>query len=195
MARRNRRRYRSYHEFSPNKDGRFLRLDADDGLDLALSTADLPSDATLQLSAAPAYLQNNRMAAQLEQARRRAAAARLETEQRRVFGGEVGDEVSLCGPMLQVVLSLFGGVDYELVRLGLLNAPSIANSRDNASPLACPIHPSPSLPAPSFPDEHDSDESWTVLNLSRRSSASSPDGAWTILAHPTREEYSAGDDS
>lgn len=36
----------------------------------------------------------------------------LELEQRRLFGGDVGDDVSLCESMLQVVLHLFGGLDY-----------------------------------------------------------------------------------
>lgn len=36
----------------------------------------------------------------------------LEVAQRRMFGGEVGDEVSLCEPMLRVVVSLFGALDY-----------------------------------------------------------------------------------
>lgn len=40
-------------------------------------------------------------------------AETLEAEQQRVFGGEVGDEVSLCYPMLMVVVGLFGGIDYE----------------------------------------------------------------------------------
>jgi hypothetical protein len=31
----------------------------------------------------------------------------------RMFGGEKGDETSLCGPMLQVVMDLFDGIDYE----------------------------------------------------------------------------------
>lgn len=31
----------------------------------------------------------------------------------RIFGGEPGDPVSLCAPMLQVVTGLFGGLDYE----------------------------------------------------------------------------------
>lgn len=34
-------------------------------------------------------------------------------EQRRIYGGEPGDEEGLCAPMLQVVLDLFNGVDYE----------------------------------------------------------------------------------
>lgn len=37
----------------------------------------------------------------------------LEEAQRRMFGGEVGDEVSLCAPMLGVLVSLFGDVDYD----------------------------------------------------------------------------------
>jgi len=36
----------------------------------------------------------------------------LESEQRRIFGGEIGDEVSLCAKMLDVVVGLFGDVDY-----------------------------------------------------------------------------------
>lgn len=37
-----------------------------------------------------------------------------ETQRLRIFGGEVGDEVSLCVPMLQVVMGLFNGrLDYE----------------------------------------------------------------------------------
>ncbi|KAI9814207.1 MAG: hypothetical protein M1827_003373 [Pycnora praestabilis] len=36
----------------------------------------------------------------------------LERQQRRVFGGEDGDEGELCLPMLMVVVGLFGGVDY-----------------------------------------------------------------------------------
>lgn len=39
---------------------------------------------------------------------------KLQLEQERVllFGGEVDDDVSLCAPMLQVVMSLFGDIDY-----------------------------------------------------------------------------------
>lgn len=36
----------------------------------------------------------------------------LELEQRRLFGGDVDDDVSLCESMLQVVFHLFGGLDY-----------------------------------------------------------------------------------
>jgi hypothetical protein len=36
----------------------------------------------------------------------------LEQERRRLFGGVVGDDISLCGSMLEVVLHLFGGLDY-----------------------------------------------------------------------------------
>lgn len=36
-----------------------------------------------------------------------------EAQRLRIFGGEIGDEVSLCAPMLQVVTGLFGGLDYE----------------------------------------------------------------------------------
>jgi hypothetical protein len=36
----------------------------------------------------------------------------LENEQRRLFGGEIDDDVSLCRAMLDVVRYLFGGLDY-----------------------------------------------------------------------------------
>jgi hypothetical protein len=36
----------------------------------------------------------------------------LENDQRRLFGGDVGDDVSLCLAMLDVVRYLFGGLDY-----------------------------------------------------------------------------------
>ena len=36
----------------------------------------------------------------------------LEQAQRRLFGGEVGDRVSLCESMLGVVVGLFGDLDY-----------------------------------------------------------------------------------
>lgn len=45
---------------------------------------------------------------QLEKAR----ITTIEAQRIHFFGGEVGDEVSLCAPMLQVVLDLWGGVDY-----------------------------------------------------------------------------------
>ncbi len=37
----------------------------------------------------------------------------LEAHRIRFFGGEAGDEVSLCAPMLQVVLDLFNDIDYQ----------------------------------------------------------------------------------
>jgi len=41
-------------------------------------------------------------------------AIAAETQRLRIFGGEAGDEVSLCAPMLQVVMGLFNGrLDYE----------------------------------------------------------------------------------
>lgn len=42
----------------------------------------------------------------------KARIADIEAQRIHFFGGEVGDEVSLCAPMLQVVLDLWGGVDY-----------------------------------------------------------------------------------
>lgn len=49
---------------------------------------------------------------QIEREQQEAMAA--ETQRLRIFGGETGDEVSLCAPMLQVVMGLFNGrLDYE----------------------------------------------------------------------------------
>ena len=117
--RHNRRRYRSH---GPNKFGmRVNRLETIEGLSLAAGTQALPSDPDwnrIKPASDPQcvvgecrHTQCRWQVLEQEQERRR-SAARLEAEQRRVFGGEDGDEVSLCGPMLQVVLSLFGGVDY-----------------------------------------------------------------------------------
>jgi hypothetical protein len=41
-------------------------------------------------------------------------AAAAEAQRLLIFGGEAGDEVSLCAPMLSVVMNLFNGrLDYE----------------------------------------------------------------------------------
>lgn len=52
---------------------------------------------------------------QEEQARARETYERaMEAERLRMFGGEAGDEVSLCAPMLDVVMTLFNGnIDYQ----------------------------------------------------------------------------------
>jgi len=47
-----------------------------------------------------------------EERRRLEEVAALVEEQQRIFGGEIGDEVSLCDAMLGVVISLFGDIDY-----------------------------------------------------------------------------------
>ncbi|KAF2143417.1 uncharacterized protein K452DRAFT_170832 [Aplosporella prunicola CBS 121167] len=38
--------------------------------------------------------------------------ARMQQETLRLFGGEIGDEASLCAPMLKVVMDLFDDIDY-----------------------------------------------------------------------------------
>ena len=43
---------------------------------------------------------------------RRQQEEALEAQRLRFFGGEVGDEVSLCEPMLKVVMDLFNDIDY-----------------------------------------------------------------------------------
>lgn len=48
-----------------------------------------------------------------KQLRQRNEARAAEAQRLRIFGGEIGDEVSLCAPMLRVVTGLFGGLDYE----------------------------------------------------------------------------------
>jgi hypothetical protein len=47
-----------------------------------------------------------------EQALAEMEKMQLEQEQQRLFGGEVDDDVSLCPSMLNVVLHLFGDIDY-----------------------------------------------------------------------------------
>jgi hypothetical protein len=47
------------------------------------------------------------------QQREHSEAMAAEAQRLRIFGGEKGDAVSLCAPMLQVVMGLFGGLDYE----------------------------------------------------------------------------------
>src|SRR3954452_8536109 len=47
-----------------------------------------------------------------EERKRLEKVAALVEEQQRIFGGEIGDEVSLCDAMLGVVVSLFGDIDY-----------------------------------------------------------------------------------
>ncbi|KAE9977134.1 hypothetical protein EG328_002197 [Venturia inaequalis] len=44
---------------------------------------------------------------QVQAERERQEAMAAETQRIRIFGGETGDEVSLCAPMLQVVMGLF----------------------------------------------------------------------------------------
>jgi len=51
---------------------------------------------------------------QLQAQREHQEAMAAEKQRLRIFGGETGDEVSLCAPMLQVVMGLFNGaLDYE----------------------------------------------------------------------------------
>lgn len=51
---------------------------------------------------------NRYMAWQTRERRQREEQDKLEAEQRRIFGGEAGDDVSLCYRMLEY----FGGLDY-----------------------------------------------------------------------------------
>jgi hypothetical protein len=80
------------------------------------SSIPLPSDKS---NPSPLLRQNFDQSWQRWKARQAEEAAqaekdKLKLEQERVllFGGEVDDDVSLCAPMLRVVMSLFGDIDY-----------------------------------------------------------------------------------
>ncbi|KAF1986308.1 hypothetical protein K402DRAFT_421166 [Aulographum hederae CBS 113979] len=57
------------------------------------------------------HLQEQQRAQRL--AREREKEAEVEMQTLRMFGGERGEDGSLCEPMLKVVMGLFGDVDYE----------------------------------------------------------------------------------
>jgi hypothetical protein len=94
-----------------------IRDDCEQGiLDARDSTVPLPSD---KAKPSPLLRQNFDQSWQRWKARQAEEAAKaelskLQIEQERVllFGGEVDDDVSLCEPMLRVVMSLFGDIDY-----------------------------------------------------------------------------------
>jgi len=53
------------------------------------------------------YLQDQQAALRLRE------QEAMEAQTMRMFGGESGEDGSLCEPMLKVVTDLFGGIDYE----------------------------------------------------------------------------------
>ena len=80
------------------------------------SSVPLPSD---KAKPSPLLRQNFDQSWQRWKARQaqEAAAAsfqqlQLEQERMLLFGGEVDDDVSLCAPMIGVLISLFGDIDY-----------------------------------------------------------------------------------
>jgi hypothetical protein len=79
------------------------------------SSVPLPSDRT---KPSPLLRQNfdqswQRWKARQAEERTRAEIDKMQLEQELLmFGGEVDDDVSLCEPMLQVVMVLFGDIDY-----------------------------------------------------------------------------------
>jgi hypothetical protein len=94
-----------------------VQFDCSEGLEYARDIdAPLPSDKTQP----PPLLRQNfdqrwqRWKAREAEERALAQMDRmqLEREQQRLFGGEVDDDVSLCPSMLNVVLHLFGDIDY-----------------------------------------------------------------------------------
>jgi hypothetical protein len=70
------------------------------------------SDADFAVGILPGQYQMNQMWRQRLAEERQLEADRLAEEQRRIFGGDIGDEVSLCFKMLDVMLGLFGDMDY-----------------------------------------------------------------------------------
>lgn len=57
-------------------------------------------------------LQQNLEQIEAEAGQEEAAGAMLAAERVRIYGGYIDDMMSLCEPMLQVILSLFGSIDY-----------------------------------------------------------------------------------
>lgn len=57
--------------------------------------------------------QNRARQQAIQSQREHQEAIAAETQRIRIFGGEKGDDVSLCPSMVQVVVGLFGGLDYE----------------------------------------------------------------------------------
>lgn len=108
--RHNRRRFRwRYKDNTKKWSATGCRLDAEEGVTLAhslhsyqdlLGSHELPHDSEAGSRST------------LDGSGHLGTLAELEEAQRRMFGGEVGDEVSLCAPMLRVVVELFGDVDY-----------------------------------------------------------------------------------
>ena len=94
-----------------------IRDDCEQGiLDARDSTVPLPSD---KAKPSPLLRQNfdqswKRWKVRQAEEAAQAELSKLQLEQERVllFGGEVDDDVSLCEPMLRVVMSLFGDIDY-----------------------------------------------------------------------------------
>jgi hypothetical protein len=94
-----------------------IRDECEEGiLDARDTEVPLPSD---KAKPSPLLRQNFDQSWQRWKARQaeetaQAEKEKLQLEQERIllFGGEVDDDVSLCVPMLQVVMSLFGDIDY-----------------------------------------------------------------------------------
>ncbi|KAH0551521.1 hypothetical protein GP486_007260 [Trichoglossum hirsutum] len=70
------------------------------------------SDVDFAVGILPGQYQMNQMWMQKLAEEGQREAERLAEEQQRIFGGEIGDEVSLCFKMLDVIVGLFGDMDY-----------------------------------------------------------------------------------
>ena len=91
-----------------------VQFDCVDGLlDARDTNVSLPSDRTRPSSLLRQNFDQSWQRWKAREAEERAAAEMDKMlEQQRLFGGEVDDDVSLCPSMLNVVLQLFGDIDY-----------------------------------------------------------------------------------
>ena len=97
--RRSRRRGRGQHKVDPRPD--------------IYEAREILSDIDFTVGILPGEHQMNQRRMQRLVEERQREADKLADEQRRIFGGEIGDEVSLCFKMLDVMVGLFGDLDYE----------------------------------------------------------------------------------
>ena len=113
MPYRTRRHRPRYRERGDSKHGvYFSRREALDGRLLATNVESLaPYESYSRQAFSVSNFQRAAPSAPLER-QHPCTPEELEEAQRRMFGGEVGDEVSLCEPMIRVVVSLFGDLDY-----------------------------------------------------------------------------------
>jgi hypothetical protein len=113
-ARHNRKRTRSRprNRLSPQKSRSFVNLSNTSALSpTSLSNQRPSTNWHVQYSQ---WQDRAREQQQTQIMREQQEAIAAEAQRLLIFGGEAGDEVSLCAPMLSVVMNLFNGrLDYE----------------------------------------------------------------------------------